>query len=571
MELNSLLEKIRSGISVEPRDLLQYLCLEGREERCAVNVSLAEAYAGIQNHEQARVFIQRAWILSDFSPDLMPLYAGIHSALDDVAAIQAAYKRLGMKKAGQNDFVEAIQYFNLSMYAHNQYQKIDRYDYDFDILERIELLARPYRFRPRSPAEPSSERKIRVAYLTYLLSNPTSVFHRINLSLAQFHEKSRFSVAFFVPEPASAFRDDEIIKLLGNCGCEVVTAPEAGGKAERMIWMAARIHKYKPDLLVTNAALANLDSYFITCMRPAATTIGLVYGPPPQFTAPSLDWCISSAKHPLMDSPCGGAFAPVEIDLPDPAKIAPCPRRQLDIPDEGFILMSCGRFTKFQDPGFWKAIFAILEAYPDLHYVALGVQEGKISFLEDLVPSGVRSRLRFLKWQKNYLPVLRLADLLIDTFPSGGGFVLMDAMAMSIPVVSFENNYMQPFDQTDWSVGVEFIPVRDLIVERGNFDQFTKVVSRLIDDESYRRQVGTRCREEITRTRGNPKRMVRRYESIYSSVLKKRVPEKTTHQSLPHRMRRRFLPRMIKTIPSSYKLLYLGWRFLARAKHFLFR
>jgi hypothetical protein len=45
------------------------------------------------------------------------------------------------------------------------------------------------------------------------------------------------------------------------------------------------------------------------------------------------------------------------------------------------------------------------------------------------------------------------------------------------------------------------------------------VVSRLIDDELHRAQMGALCKEQIHLLRGNPERMVRRYESVYSKII----------------------------------------------------
>jgi glycosyltransferase involved in cell wall biosynthesis len=574
--LDALLDRIASGAGVETAELLPFLCREDRRQRRQVNTRLAGAYAEIGDFGQARVFVRRAWLLSDFSEDLLPLYSRIHAALGDVAAIQAAHKRLGMKRAAANDLEAAIRSFNSSLYAYDLHQKLDRYDYDFDILEKIEQMAAPLRFRPRRPAGSPRRGRIRIAYLTHLLSNPTSVFYRINLSLARFHDKSRFSIAFFAPERLSEFRDRDVLDRIRDFDCNVLTAPEAGNRTERMLWVATRIRKYRPDLLVTNAALSDLDSYFITCLRPAPATVGLVYGPPPQFTAPSLDWCIASARHPLMDSPCGGDFVPVEVELPDPDHLAAIPRRRLGVPDDGLLLMSAARPEKFQDPGFWRAIAAILRSNPLAHYVAMGVRREEITAFAQGVPAELESRVRFIGWQEDYLGSLGAADIVIDTFPSGGGLVLMDAMALGLPVITFQNNYMRSFDQTDWSVGVEFIPIPDLVVGRGDFSRLTRLAGRLIGDEVFRHRMGRRCRETIFRTRGHPERMVMGYEAVYDRLLNGRAagaasprPDRSPANPKPgwfSRLRARLVPRIIKTLPSCYPFLQTGWRSWARAR-----
>ena len=191
---------------------------------------------------------------------------------------------------------------------------------------------------------------------------------------------------------------------------------------------------------------------------------------------------------------------------------------------------------------------------------------------------GVRSRVRFLKWEPNYLKILAMADIVIDTFPSGGGFVLMDAMALGIPVVSFGNDYMKRFDQTDWSVGVEIISIPELIIERGDVDAFQLLVSRLIADPAYRRRTGEECRERIFQDRGHPERMVKRYENVYRKILEENTGKdkgNSNHGEMLSRSHRFFsglrsnlVPRMIRNFPSSYSLLHKSWRYLARARKY---
>ena len=560
MDLDSLLKNIASGVPVKAAQLLPYLCLESAEQRCQVNVKLAEAYAGIQDFEQAKVFVQRAWVLSEFSEDLLPLYLEIHAALGDIVSIQAAYKRLGMKKAAENNIAEAIEYFNLSMYAYACYQKLDRYVYDFDILERIEQTAKPYRFHPGPRRKPLEQRKTRVAYLMFGMAHTNSVVVRINLLFAQFHDKSLFDIAFFVPEPESAVHDKNIIQLLRDHNCKVVTAPEAGGEAERMLWVATQIYNFTPDLLVFNALLADLKHYFIASLHPALFTLGFSYGPPSQFAAHNLDWSITWAKHPLIDSPCDGSLVDLEIDLPERTCIQFYAKQQFNIPANSLILMSGGRYPKFQEPRFWKAILDVMHSHPDVYYVVIGVLEEELSFLKELLAPELKTRLRFLGWREDYLRILGLANIVIDTFPSGGGVVLMDAMALGIPVVSFKNNYMRSFDQTDWSLAEEVIEIPDLIVERANFEQFTLVVSKLIDDRKYRMKMARLCKEQIHLKHGNPERMVRRCESIYLRIVENRLREK----ALPVSVGYSFLSRLKTALKHAFLRLAKSYETLAK-------
>ena len=187
------------------------------------------------------------------------------------------------------------------------------------------------------------------------------------------------------------------------------------------------------------------------------------------------------------------------------------------------IIMGAGRHTKFQDTGYWKAILDILQQFPNLYYVVVGAEREELPFLDKFNKPDLLKRVIFFGWQKEFNKILGLADILIDTYPSGGGIVLLDAMALSIPVVTFRNNYLQLFDQVDWSPGEEFISIPELLIERGNLEQFKRVVTKLIEDKMFRQRIAGKCRELVHRNFGYPDRMVKNCEDIYVRVLERRL------------------------------------------------
>jgi predicted O-linked N-acetylglucosamine transferase (SPINDLY family) len=214
----------------------------------------------------------------------------------------------------------------------------------------------------------------------------------------------------------------------------------------------------------------------------------------------------------------------LEEELPRREHVVPYERHQLNLPEQSLLLLSGGRHVKFQDPEFWKAILDVLGKHPHVFYVAVGVREDQLPFLHPMVPQEVKGRIRFFDWRKegDYLRILCLADILIDTFPSCGGAILFDAMALGIPVVSFKNNYMKRFDQTDWSVAEEILGIPEVRVPRRDFTHFKAVISRLIEDKNYRREVGERCQNEAHEKRGNPRRMVQKCEEVYLKLIEEK-------------------------------------------------
>ncbi len=536
-DFNEILACVAAGETIVPSELLPYLCSESREKRASVNRKLAETYAQVgtlEHLEQAKVFVRRAWLLSGFSADLLPLYIKIFSSLNDTETIREAYKRLGMQMASQGNITGAIRYFDLWQYAYAALNHVDRYEYDFDILESIDRLAMPHRQPVRINVKPLSGRKVHLAYLVKGITETGSVLLKISHMFAKLHDRLRFELTFFAPETKNVVLDSvmgkENLKLFRNAHCNVVLAPNSEKAEERLVGLARSISKANPDVLITSAVLANFEHCFVASLRPAPVVIGLIQGPPPQFATPALDWAIAWIKHPLMDCPVSCSLVDLEFALPRRDEITPYQRRVIHVPDDACILMSAGRHVKFQERAFWKAILDILGSYPQTYFFGVGVQEDQVPFLTPMIRAEIRSRIRFFNWRKeeDYLKVLCLGDILVDTFPSSGGVVLVDAMSLGIPIVSFKNDYMKLYNPVDWSLAEEIVDVPEILLPRGDFTQMNRLLSRLIEDRGYRDSIARRCQDHVSKTRGNPERAVRTCEDIYVKVLNAKLLESSS-------------------------------------------
>ncbi len=530
MDFESLIKSIHKGEAVSFIELLPYLCSSDKKKRCEVNFKLAEAFADIGNFTQAGVFIRRSWMLSEFSPEILQLYIEIHAALSDIEAIRSAYKSLGLAEAEKGNVAAALTCFNQWQYAYATYLKLDQYRYDFDILDCIKKMAAPWKLGGFIRKEPLSDRKIRLAYLMFGALHSNSVLVKINYMLAKYHHKDCFDITFFIPDPQETVYDSkhalQTISQLRGYGCDVVISPNGSDQLKRLRAVASQIYDYQPDILITSAILADFEHYFIASLQPAPLIVGLIQGPPQQFASPDMDWGISWSKHPLIDIPCDGSLIKIGLDLPTRKSISPYRKSDFNIPEECRVIMSGGRYVKFENINFWKAILEILLKYPDLYYVVFGVSLEQLPFLETLLTPALSKRILLLGWRDDCLNILCLADVLVDTYPSGGGHVLIDAMSLGIPFVSFENNYMQNYDQTDWSVADEFVSIPELVVRRGDFDKFNDTLSMLLDDHVYRIRMGDLCREQIESSMGNPGNKIREYEKVLIEIIDKKMNTK---------------------------------------------
>jgi glycosyltransferase involved in cell wall biosynthesis len=525
-KLEPLLADIASGHSVDQDQLLPFLCLESKAERAEVNGMLADSYFQRQTTEsltQAADFMRRAWMLSDFSPDLLNLYLKIFTELKDVESIRGAYKRLGLEAGKRGQISDAIKYFTKWQWTYHLLLNLDHYEYDFDIIDCIDALAAPHRVTvPRKPA-PASREKIRVAYLLRGMMDTNSNLIQISLEFARHHDRARFEVIFFTAETEPLVNGSdqglEYLRQFKSLGYDVIMPADTGDLAKTLLDQAAAIRAFDPHIFVTSAALSDFSHYFLTSLRPAPLVMGIVQGPPAQFAAPILDWCISWTRHPLIECPTNCSWVEIKLDYPAQEIANPVNRKSLELPEDARVMLSGGRHTKFQSREFWQAIADLLKAHSNAYFVACGVRESEVPFFVEVVTEEIRPRVRCLGWRQDFLQIVPSADILLDTYPNGGGQTIVQAMASGVPVVAHRNDFLRSFTQTEWSPVEDFIRDPQLLVDRGDFVRFKEIVSRLIEDEPYRKELGERCRQEHVRV-ADPSKAIRGCEAVYERVVK---------------------------------------------------
>lgn len=104
----------------------------------------------------------------------------------------------------------------------------------------------------------------------------------------------------------------------------------------------------------------------------------------------------------------------------------------------------------------------------------------------------------------------------------------MDAMALGIPTVTFKNNFMRFFDQTDWPPGQWIVDVPELIADCYELAGFVKILERLIDDKDFRQKMGLLCREKALSQRSRPNQMAKDSKNIYEKILTKKISEQSS-------------------------------------------
>lgn len=528
-EFDSLLRQVSSGSMPPSSDFLPFLNLEKRQHRAEVNFRLAEACMASGNLSQGKIFISRAWQLSNFSEQYLPLLENFLMQTKDAASLREAYKRIGIEAANKSIVSTAIKYFDLWHQSDVMVFRADKYVYDYDVLYALQRLAGPFQYHFSNTAKwavPTSNRKIRLGYLLHGVKYTNSILMKILETLAKYHDSSKFELFFFCPEAEDKVNESpqgdlwlQKFKEYGATFC----APyiENSDLAQTLVECGRQIDNANLDLLVTSAALADFSHFFVSCLKPAPLLIGLIQGPPSRFASPFFDWCISWSQHPQIDTPVDCSL--VNFSRLDPTRVteSSLTRDDIGVPESACILISSGRLAKFQDVRQWQIVSEILKMRPNVHYVVVGCPGDGVLVFEEVVPVELRSRIHFLGWREDVLNVLRLGDILLDTYPSGGGQALVEGMLSGLPVVGFQNDYLQRFDQDNWRPLQDFVGDLETVVPPGNFEKFKSTIVALIDDVSYRQKIADLClsKTRARSTEASVAQAVADCESIYEKVL----------------------------------------------------
>ena len=390
--LDSVLKRISRGEAFEDAELLPFLTQESKRERYRVNLGLAEAFYA--RHERgadarrslrrARDCAERAFMLSRYAPEALPQVLRAHAAEGDADAAAEALKRAGLEHAARGDFARAIAAFDRWSYAHAEFTQIDLHDtFDPEVIACVERMASLHRFDAKPRAREG--RPLRVAYLTHGLTEVNSVLVKIDQLFARHHDRARFEPAYFSVESESAVAASPDARAAAEefrrAGCSLVVAPDREPLLARLLAVGERIREFEPDILVTGAALASFRNYFVAALRPAPVAVSLHQGPSPQYTWHDFDHAVSWFKTNIPDCPADCSYVPLELEFPARGEVRPAPRAELDVPEGATVLVSGGRWPKFQDRDYWRALVELLEEHAGLYWVVIGPEERQIPFL----------------------------------------------------------------------------------------------------------------------------------------------------------------------------------------------
>ena len=163
-------------------------------------------------------------------------------------------------------------------------------------------------------------------------------------------------------------------------------------------------------------------------------------------------------------------------------------KKKFGIPENATLSISVGGIMKVESPSehnYYKTIELILKKFPN-HYHMLVTNYPPKTIPKELTNASEDVIKRFIINGPfpNLEPIYGVGDFLIDTFPIGGGMVIVDAMACSLPIVAFRSKKFSIVSDGggELPTNYSFLTFK--------YKDFVNRIFQLIQDPQLRRDVG---------------------------------------------------------------------------------
>jgi predicted O-linked N-acetylglucosamine transferase (SPINDLY family) len=353
-----------------------------------------------------------------------------------------------------------------------------------------ETLARLYvsPAEPLSPASPHPDGKIHIGFISAHFRKHTIT--RLNQGLIANLPRDKFAVTLFVPED----RNDEFIDFLKEHVERYVVLPEKLPAARQTI----RAHQL--DILYYTDIGMEPVTYALASARLAPVQC-VTWGHPVTTGLPTVDYFISSE---LYEPPHAQAHYTEKLVLLKglntyyyrpriPAKFHG--REYFGLRRDAHVYLCPQTLFKFH-PDFDPILAAILRADPAGQLVLLNGQYTHWNDIlrrrfEQTMPNVV-DRIRFLPGQSHddFLNLMAVADVMLDTIHFGGGNTSLEAMAVGTPVVTMPSEFLRGrltygfYQKMGLSACIAHTP-----------EEYVKIALKLGTDPAYRATISRQITE----------------------------------------------------------------------------
>lgn len=197
----------------------------------------------------------------------------------------------------------------------------------------------------------------------------------------------------------------------------------------------------------------------------------------------------------------------VGVDLSKNRDRGEVTRKELDIPQEAFLVLSVGELNKNKNH---EAIIRAIDELPQIHYAIAG--EGQLkNYLTSLAKDlGVADRVHFFGFRKDILSIYKLADLYCHpSYREGLSMAVMEAMAAGLPVVCSDIRGNRDLINDGQS---------GLLVREITPRAFAEKILTLYQNNGFRNMIGENALEAITRFESGNIQLVMR--QVYNDMVK---------------------------------------------------
>lgn len=206
---------------------------------------------------------------------------------------------------------------------------------------------------------------------------------------------------------------------------------------------------------------------------------------------------------------------PFAVDLRSKWTFHPPKRKDLGLPEEGFIMTTISNNLDARlGREMFLAIVEILQTCQNAYYVAIGEVNNKKDFLKNFREHGIADRIIFLGSRDNPSNIARVMDLYLNEFPVGSGLSILDAMAAGCPIVSM---YDVRGPQQGRYGGIYF--GIDHTITSCERKDYVALACRLIQNKEFYKEWSTHALKQYEKF-SNVKSYVASFEQILEQIIK---------------------------------------------------
>lgn len=456
-------------------------------ERAQKNLDMWHKYKTSDVH-RAYVHLERAWNLGTRDKDSCQNLVHLMQQENRMHDIQRVLQQAAYSAAEQGDKSLFIDYVHM---YHRYTVGYGLQVQDPIINDLTEKLFAP--LRPDISAHDKNE-KPHLVYLVPLPHDPKSTLPPIPFEFTNFQKDSEFkiSIVLSLSEQDVAKLNPRLLPLIDKAKERDISihfvdiSPETD-KLAQIQKLTDYLTALNIDVLCCFLQLYN--DYFTAAMRPARHVVGIEFGHPEWYSSPFIDGITAAHRHLAIEAHT--QTLDVCIGVTRVYENTPSTLRSEDIgiSSDKKIIISSGAKDRLHTPDFWKLVHAVIQS-TNYEWVVMGVDNNEKTQLLQGASAEVLARVHCLGYRDDFSDVLSLADIYVDTFPVGGGYALIEAMALNIPCVTYKHDYNRIFNKhQNYFPMCDYIDDPEFAININGHEMLARINAFMNDDNARAAQI----------------------------------------------------------------------------------